>query len=160
MCKYGQASAPAAKRYVGRRKSTQGKSMENGMGIIANWFTAFRPRGVSASSRWSECLICFPTPKYQFALHQKLLQLHRRSAFLEYNLSPGISSTPSHLTPSSEYSGTTTNPTSTKAFAVRRTNRLFQPGVVADLSRLQRAYRERNRKASSRAEAAASAPGS
>jgi hypothetical protein len=141
MFQYGQASAPAAKRYVGRRKSIQGRSMQNGIGITANCITAFLPLGVSGSSRWSECLICHPTPKYRFALHQEVLQLHRRPGFQEFNLFSGISSSSSHHTTSSQYTGTATYTTSSTLFSGQERNRLIQPGVVADLTRLQEPYR-------------------
>src|SRR3989337_1394302 len=104
MFQYGQASAPAAKRYVGRRISKPCKGMQNGMGITANCISAFCPCGISAASRWSENLNCSPTPSDHCELHQHPFQLHRRSASLEIKLSSRISATPLNYNPSSEYS--------------------------------------------------------
>ena len=136
MGQYGQASAPAAKRYVGRRKSKPCKGMQNGMGITANCISAFCPCGISAASRWSEHLNCSPTPSDQCELHQHPFQLHRRSASLEINVSSRISATTSNLNSPSEYSSTATHTNVAPAFASQKTSRLFQPGVVADGSRL------------------------
>src|SRR3989304_4674931 len=111
MFQYGQASAPAAKRYVGRRKSKPCKGMQNGMGITANCISEICPCVVSAASRWSECLNCSPTPSDHCELHQHLLQLHRRLASLEINLSSRISASTSNLHLSSEYSFTATHTT-------------------------------------------------
>ena len=135
----------AAKRNVGRRKSKPCKGKNNEMATTANCPSSFRHRGVTTFSHLSESQTCSPTPNNQSVLHQAILQLHRRLASLESNLSSGISANLSRLTMSSPYSGTAAHLSSTTSLVGRRLIRLFQQGVVADRSRLQEGYRSMGR---------------